>query len=224
MTAPTRPPPWKPPSPFPTRFETPRLLLRVLTADDAPTLFRAIDESRDALLPWLPWVKGDHRTSAESLFHIERTRRCRDAWPFPPGDPNSGYFFGIFDKASGDLVGGTGFNRLDPDNLAAETGYWIRADRRCRGFATDACAASISWGFTPQNQGGFGFRRIHLFVWGPNTASRRVLAKLGLRQESAAKAFGWVEPLGWCDRYTWGVLHHEWDTERRCLRSPPAHP
>lgn len=48
------------------------LLLRSFTAEDAPALFRAVDESRAHLRPWLRWV--DATTKQEHIMQfIQRT-------------------------------------------------------------------------------------------------------------------------------------------------------
>ncbi|HZW90612.1 MAG TPA: GNAT family N-acetyltransferase, partial [Myxococcaceae bacterium] len=48
--------------------------------------------------------------------------------------------FGLFERASGDVVGSVGLHRREaPDAL--EIGYWIRTDVMGRGFATEAVRA-----------------------------------------------------------------------------------
>lgn len=127
-----------------------------------------------------------------------------------------GMVFGVFDAATGEQLGGSGFNRLDSATLNAETGYWVRADRRRQGICTRILRAMLTWGFTPQHEGGFGFRRIHIFAADRNLASCGVPRKLGLHEHMQATADRWIDGLGWCGTTGWEVLADEWD--RREMR------
>jgi hypothetical protein len=77
----------------------------------------------------------------------------------------------------------------------------------------------LSWGFTPQKNGGFGFRRVHIFASAANTASCRVPRKLGLREIMHARKDRWIVRLGWTDSIAWDVLAEEWDIQRRRLKA-----
>lgn len=208
------PAPWTPPARVPDRFLSDRFLIRRYDAADAPALFHAIDAFRESYLPWLPWARTEHRTPADSAAAIERFYASAAAPLLPEHNAILGYVYGVFDRASGELVGGTGFNRITPQSHNAETGYWVRADRRRQGIATEVLAATITAGFTPRDLGGFGFRRIHIFAAAANTASCGVPDKLGLRRIMHARQDRWIGGLGWSDAIGWDVLGHEWDPIR----------
>jgi RimJ/RimL family protein N-acetyltransferase len=178
-------------------------------------MFAAVEANRASLLPWLPWAAVDNRTVAECTYNIERFRRARD-------EPLAEYAMGIFDRETGDFLGGTGFHRLIPEIGQAEIGYWIRGDRARRGLCTEAVAALISSGLKPQKSesGGWGFRRIIIVCAEPNVASRRVPEKLGLRLELRAKGDRWLEGLGFVGTLAWGVNNDEWDVDNN--RIAPA--
>ncbi len=207
------PPAWTPPRPLPAALRTDRLILRFLEPADAPSLLEAIDINRDSLHPWLPWARTENRSLAECIYTIEHFRRERER-PTPVT-----FLIGIVDGRDGSVVGGTSFHRVRAEVGEAEIGYWIRADRRGRGLCTEAAAALISWGFTAQ-LAGWGFRRITMFCAEPNTASKRVAQKLGLRRELHARGDRWVDGIGFCDSLGWGVLADEWET--RAHRLKPA--
>ena len=169
-------------------------------------MLAAIDVDRASFIPWLlPWVRVDNHTVAECIYNIERFRRGREQTEPVPTD----FAMGIFDGASGEAVGGTGFHRLDPSTHQAEIGYWIRADRRGQGLCTEAVAGLISWGFAAQAEGGWGFRRIEIACAGANVASRAIPRKLGLRLEVHQVGHRWVEGIGWDDTLGWAVLAEE---------------
>lgn len=207
----TQPAPWAPPALLPDNLESERLLIRMWTLDDAPALLAAIDASRETLLPWLPWAATDHRTIEDTIYNIVRFKRSM------VGPDVDGCVYGIFDRATGEVLGGTGWNRGDRATHVAETGYWVRHDRRGQGIATEATARNMSTLFTPQDQGGWGFRRVVIYCSAANKSSRRVPEKLGLRQETTARLGRWIDGIGYTDDLGWGVLADEWDsaTHRR---------
>lgn len=214
-----RPEQWRPPTPLPQRLETPRLVIKYHIEADAPALFRAVDESRATLLPWMPWAHTEHRSVESSLACIRRFMASRANSSSPENNSVFGFAVGIFDKSSGELLGGTGFNRIDFDTSDAETGYWVATHRQGTGIATEATGAMLSWGLTPQAEGGWGFRRVRIVAAAANGPSCTVPRKLGLREECRLVKHRWVDGLGWDDTVCWGVLAEEWDRNRHALRT-----
>lgn len=184
----------------------------------------ALNADRASFLPWLPWVLADNRTLDECSAAIERFRIKADRQD-PPADD---FVIGIFDRASGLPLGGTGLHRIVHAWHEAEIGYWIRPDRRAQGLCTEAVAGLISWAFTPHERGGWGLRRLHIRCAGRNAASQRVPAKLGLRHEARLVRERWTDglnspiPSGWDDTLVWGVVTEEWDIPNARLRPQPA--
>ncbi|MBK7405135.1 MAG: GNAT family N-acetyltransferase [Phycisphaerales bacterium] len=165
---------WTPPEPFVIRFETARLVIRAYELGDAAQMFEAVSASREHLLPWMPWAREGHRDVEASVHYITtQIMAVRDAKTF------SAVGIGIFDRASGRLLGGTGVHGVHRDTACAETGYWIRADATRRGYCTEATAGVLSWAFRGQSEGGLGMRRVVIYCSGENIASRRVPEKLG---------------------------------------------
>jgi ribosomal-protein-serine acetyltransferase len=216
-----KPEPWYAPVPPPAYLETPRLIIRFYQDTDAPALFRAVDESRASLLPWLPWAASQHLSVESSLECVRRFGQAREEYTAPENNAVFGFIMGVFEKVSGELVGGTGFNRIDFETADAETGYWVVARQRGKGIATEATSAALSWGFTPQAEGGWEFRRIRIVAAAANGASCAVPHKLGLREECRFVKHRWVPGMGWQDTVSWGVLAEEWDCERSVVRRLP---
>lgn len=179
-------------------------------------MFAAIDADRTSLLPWLPWAATDNRNVSECLFHIERFRRTRE------GTGATDFALGLFDAGTGEVVGGIGFHRIDAEIAQGEIGYWIRGDQARRGLCTEAVAALISAGLTPQREGGWGFRRVTIMCAEPNVASRRVPEKLGLPLEVSTRGDRWIDGLGFTGTLSWGVLREEWDFEAKRSRPRAA--
>lgn len=220
METPTRPmqlPPWESPVPILAMpLETERLVIRCYTLDDVDALFEAIDANRDALLPWMSWASAGHRSRVHTAkFVTEQILACEDHATF------QAVSLGIFERASGSLVGSTGIHCLHRGSSSCETGYWIRPEVRGRGYAGEACARTISWAMGDQ-PGGLGLRRVRAFSSADNMASRRVLEKLGLPLESVQREDYYVEGYGLTDRLGWGVLRCEWDCHSHRFRAPAS--
>jgi RimJ/RimL family protein N-acetyltransferase len=118
--------------PFPTRLQTPRLVLRCYRPEDAALLKSAIDESLDRLVPWMPWAR-DEPTPLPDLV----ARLATFAANF---DSGTEWVIGIFDRAERRLLGGTGLHRRGPAHVL-EIGYWIRTGEEGRGYVTEAVDA-----------------------------------------------------------------------------------
>jgi ribosomal-protein-serine acetyltransferase len=191
---------------------TPRLTLDWFRPEHAPSLWEAIETSRSSLIPWLPWAATGHRDPEETLERIDAWTRRRQA---PEPDD---FFLGAFDRATGTIVGGTGYHRVVPELGQAEIGYWVRADRRGAGLCTEAVRAMVSSGFRD-----WGFRRIVVECAGRNRASSRVAAKAGLPLEARLRASRWIDGEGWDDSLLFGVLSEDWDVERQAPRPPRQH-
>lgn len=207
------PPPWKPPAASRCeKYEFEGLLIRYWRPEEAPAFLEAINEDRASFLPWLPWMKSDNRTLAEVTYNLERFRREREG----PGAAH--YSMGVFDASSGAVVGGTGLVRVHADRHESEIGYWVRPATRGKGACTRLLRGVLTWGFTPQEAGGWGFRRLVVKCAAANLPSRRVPEKVGLRLESSTRSESWLDGLGWTDGLSFGVLRDEWDLAGACIK------
>jgi ribosomal-protein-alanine N-acetyltransferase len=80
------------------------------------------------------------------------------------------------ERASGDLVGYVGLDRTDVEgDRVVEVGWSISPERWGAGFATEAAAACLDWGFDVG-----GLDRVVSYTLRSNHASRRVMEKIGL--------------------------------------------
>ncbi len=208
---------WKEPAALDLRVETERVIVRPYVLDDAQPVFEAVNLSRDSLLPWMPWARTDHHELASTVHYVSQ-QIVRLSKPLT----TEGVGVGIFDKASGQFLGGTGFHDLRRDTASVETGYWIRADRRREGLCTEAMARWLSKMLAPQNSGGLGLRRIRIYCSSGNTPSTRVPEKLALRGEVMQRQDYYVPHHGVTDRLGWGVMHDEWDCVRHRVKDSGA--
>src|SRR5262245_61224558 len=99
----------------PYRIRTERLVVRCWSPEDAAPLQEALIESRDHLLPWLPWA-AEEPTSVDRKIEMLRLFRGR----FDLGEE---FVYGVFDKRERRVLGGAGLHsRVGPS--AYEIGYW----------------------------------------------------------------------------------------------------
>jgi ribosomal-protein-serine acetyltransferase len=149
-------------------IETERLVLRCWQPDDAAALKAAVDSSLDHLQAWMPWAANEPTTLEEKRGLLTTFQdEFRDGVNF---------VYGIFDL-DGEVVGGTGLHaRRGPTDL--EIGYWMRADRTRRGYATEATAVLTRVAIEL-----VGVERVVILVDPRNDASLGVPRKLGFVEE-----------------------------------------
>ncbi|ACY18179.1 GNAT family N-acetyltransferase [Haliangium ochraceum] len=208
------PDPWTPPRPLPGPVTTKRLIVRRYERDDGPALFASVSAERASLLPWMAWAYTDHKHEADSVYFVERARRAA----LEPGCNE--FPMAIFDRGSGAMVGGTGLMRIRRELREAEIGYWIGGSHRGRGLATEAAGGLLSSALRKSREGGWGLRRVVVYVATANRPSIQVCQRLGLRLEMRTKqerylgAVGSHPPRGYYDMLGYAVLASEWDFDK----------
>ena len=90
--------------------------------------------------------------------------------------PLLGYQLAIVLKEADRLIGGCTLKRKKANIREAFVGYAIHPDFQCKGFATEASAALLDFGFNS-----LGLVRIYAECDARNVASRRVMEKLGMQ-------------------------------------------
>jgi RimJ/RimL family protein N-acetyltransferase len=111
---------------------TPPLLLRPWRPDDAPALRAAIDESLDALRPWISWAPQE-----PTPLPVLAARLAGYAADFRDGVR---WRYAVLDRESRHLLGGASLHPY-PGPGALEVGYWVRSSQHRRGIARTAAAA-----------------------------------------------------------------------------------
>lgn len=154
-----------------TPLQTERLTLRLHAPADIP-----------ALMPLI----GAREVAATTL-RIPHPYTESDAADFiaaTQGDLSSGngLRLAIVLRESDTLCGGVGL-RIEPDHRRAELGYWIGVPYWGNGYATEAASAMVKYGFKT-----LGLHRVFAGHFANNSASARVLRKIGMRHEGCQRA------------------------------------
>lgn len=159
--------------PLPTLITTPRLQLRLPTEVDAEPLNAAIRESFPELNAWMPW--------AAEVPAVEDTRTfCREAIGNHAAGRSASLL--MWDAASGTLIGGTGYPRLNAEVPSFEIGYWCRTAFTGRGYVTEAARALTRHAFTE-----LGALRVEIHTDDRNVRSFAVAERLGFTLEAVLR-------------------------------------
>lgn len=150
-------------------IETDRLLLRLPEDEDAEASF-AIHQDPD-VMRWLG--RSGAKTLAEERERLERLRELHDERGFS--------MWLVEDKGAGDVLGFAGLFPVEMKGPEIEVAYHFRKVSWGMGYATEAAAACLEYGFTTA-----GLERIVGLVDPENTASARVLEKCGMQREGRA--------------------------------------
>jgi RimJ/RimL family protein N-acetyltransferase len=106
---------------------------------DVEPLFLAICESKTELMQWMPWCHVDYRIE-ETKTWIEQ---CRSAWT-----EGRSYNFAIYDRRSGQILGGCGVDEINPVHRLANLGYWVRTSATGQNVATEAALLAARFAFS----------------------------------------------------------------------------
>ncbi len=110
-------------------------------------------------------------------------------------------------RSDGQVIGDCGVIPIEGNGPMIELGYRLRPEVWGRGLATEAARAAMTHAMAPTSEGGLGLPRLVAVVDPNNTASSRVLEKVGLRY------------VGMTDRY-YGSAHALYEAHR----APPTRP
>jgi RimJ/RimL family protein N-acetyltransferase len=149
-------------------IETDRLLLRPFTLADAEALHEVWGDPAAERFGGPGWPRPET---------VDDTRRYLE--PIVAGQAERGYAsWAVIEKTSGRLIGDCGLFLADGVGPEIELAYGLAPDVWGRGYATEAAAACVRVGFEQ-----LGVARIVADVDLSNTASIRVLEKIGMRLE-----------------------------------------
>ena len=182
---------------WPVRTE--RLVLRPATPEDADALFAI--RSRPDVGEWISAVFTDRADFQTNYVEAERYGRVV---VIELAGPGGGTVIGELMVAIQDGWG----QREVIDRVAgveAELGWVIAPEHGGRGYATEAVAAIVDVCFRH-----LGLRRVIAGCFAENTASWRLMERIGMRRESTGRRDGLHRTRGWMDGYFYALLAEEW--------------
>ncbi|MDP8922956.1 MAG: GNAT family N-acetyltransferase [Chloroflexota bacterium] len=158
---------------LPDVLDGPRVRLRPHRPDDATPLWEAVQESREHLEPWMPWVDEYQEPDDVREYLV----RARARW-----DLREDLAVAIVERSSGRLLGGSGLHRMNWPLRTFEIGYWLRRGAEGHGFASEAVQLLTRLAFDT-----LGANRVEIRVDARNERSRGVAERLGFVLEGTLR-------------------------------------
>jgi aminoglycoside 6'-N-acetyltransferase len=178
-------------------LETPRLLLRRFRDDDlAPFLAYRNDPEVARYQSW------ESCSTREATLFIEQQKLLR------PGVPGQWFQFAIELKESAVTIGDCAFTINLSDARQAEIGFTLARGFQKRGYATEAVARLLDYGFVE-----LGLHRIIAVTDCENHSSVALLERMGMRREAHFIQNIWFKGK-WGDEYHYALLRDEWMAAR----------
>ena len=160
----------------PTPLFTARLLLRPYEAADAPVFFALLDENQSRLRASFPDRLQAVRTLAEAPAALAAFEADWRTGRF--------YVFGIWHRATQTYIGDICL--MPQQAQRAEIGYYLAASAEGQGYAREALAAIVQFGFETVAAGSLLIR-----CFADNVRGQAVAQAVGFRQEAAPPRFAW---------------------------------
>lgn len=173
------------------RLETKRLVMRELTKDDADTVFAWQSDPR-----WLVYYEWSERKRDE--FDELYARMVG----FQHETPRTKFQLGI--ELDGHLIGDAGIRMNSPEANQADIGYEITPEHWGNGYATEAVRVLVEFGIDELK-----LHRIWSWCIADNTASSRIMEKLGMRREGVLRDKHYFKGRYW-DEFVYGMLASEY--------------
>ncbi|MFC8619562.1 GNAT family N-acetyltransferase [Micromonospora purpureochromogenes] len=177
---------------------TARLDLRLFTADDFDALHAY--QSRPDVTRYLYFGPNDEAASREALARKRARVALRE-----PGDVLN---LAMVRRETGEVVGDVLLTWTSAEHRQGEIGYVLHPDHAGRGYATEASREMLRLGFDR-----LGLHRIVGRLDARNTASARVLERLGMRREAHLRENEFVKGE-WCDELVYALLARDWRAAR----------
>jgi RimJ/RimL family protein N-acetyltransferase len=177
---------------FPVRTE--RLILRPYTLDDLDDLYAV--QSRADVARYLYWAPRDRDEVRKALELKIRSTSI--------GDEDEMLVLAAELPETGRVIGEVVLIWTSREHRQGEVGYIFHPDHHGHGYATEATEVVVRLGFE-----GLGVHRLIGRLDGRNTASARVLERLGMRKEAQFVQNELVKGE-WADEAVYAMLEDEW--------------
>jgi len=179
-----------------------RVVLRPLVVGDFGEWRRVRKENDDWLTPWearrlpgQPDVTVDRDAFAIRCSARERERQL-----------GTGHGFGLF--VEGVLAGEINLSSLQRGPFQnAYVGYWIDRIHAGQGYMPEAVVVLLRFAFEELH-----LHRVQIAIIPRNTSSRRVVDKIGLRNEGVAERYLEINGV-WEDHVRYAMTTEEWETK-----------
>ncbi len=154
----------------PETFETPRLVLRLPTVDDAEPVYRKYAQDPE-VTKFLVWRPHESINATREYLH-----RCIHCW-----NDETAFSWIITNKGDNALLG---MIEIRIEEYRADLGYVISRQYWGNGYATEAAKSIIKWALDQKS-----IYRVWELCDVKNIASARVMEKSGMQKEGILRRF-----------------------------------
>jgi len=176
------------------QLETKNLLLRRMNPSDASALFKILSDEEV-----IEFYDDD------AFIYLSQARDQIEAWE--NGFKNQSCIrWGITRKDENKLIGSCGYYGFHTWYMRASIGYELERNNWRQGIMTEALSAIIDFGF-----GKLELNRIEAVVMPENTASKKMLEKLGFRNEGLLEEYEKWGSKGYVDLCMFAMLRKDWN-------------
>lgn len=169
------------------------LILRPVKPEDSSALFALTNKSREYLREWLPWVDST-QTEEETKQYIN----------FSQKGEKDGSLLNLVIVWKENIVGITGFNKIDKNNRITYIGYWLGQEFQGNGLMTKAVKALTDYAFNT-----LSINKIEIRAAVENQKSRSIPERLGYQLEGTLRSNEWLYDH-FVDHTVYGMLAKEW--------------
>lgn len=178
-------------------LETERLLLRPFTPGDVDAVFAY--RQREDVTRFMFDAPMSHAACSEALqAHAGMTTWAAE------GDK---LVLAVERREDGAMMGEAVLILRSAVSRQAEVGFAFHPDFYGRGYATEASRRLLALGFDAA-----GVHRVYARCHPDNTASRRVMERLGMRQEAHFRGHNFVKGA-WQEEVVYAILEDEWQLQ-----------
>ena len=180
-----------------------RVLLRPLVVSD----FGAWQEVRRRNVDWLTKWEAQRVSGQPDVVEDRDAYSVRCSARQRERQLGTGYGFGIF--VNGDFAGEINLTAVQRGPFqSAYVGYWIDEKHAGHGYMSESVIVLAQFAFDELH-----LHRIQISIIPRNAASRRVVEKLGIRDEGIAVRYLEINGV-WEDHVRYGLTTEEWDGRR----------
>lgn len=171
-----------------------KISLEFLEEVHAPTLFYLVNDNREHLKKWLPWVDNMQAVENAKDYISSCLRQAAEKTDFA---------YAIMYERK--MVGRIGIHHINRQNKIGEIGYWLADGLQGLGIVTKSCKALIYYGFKE-----LGLNRVEIKCATGNDKSRAIAEKLRFKQEGILRQAEWLNG-NFIDLYLYAMLKEEWN-------------
>ena len=173
-----------------------KIRLEFLEEVHAPTLLCLVNDNRDHLKKWLPWVDNMQAVENAKDYIAGCLRQAAEKTDFA--------YAIMYER---EMVGRIGIHHINQQNKIGEIGYWLADGLQGKGIVTKCCTALIKYGFIH-----LGLNRIEIKCAVGNGKSQAIPQKLNFKKEAILQQAEWLNGK-FIDLYLYSMLKEEWEMD-----------